>query len=71
MKNIKTVINIDDVLYRYIINNYSYNECKQIILPKLNTGEQFYSAGYAERIADIDWESLPFLEIDSRYIIIN
>jgi hypothetical protein len=71
MKNIKTVINIDDVLYRYIINNYSYNEYKQIILPKINTGEQFYSASYAERIADIDWESLPFLEIDSKDIIIN
>jgi len=68
MKSLKTVINKDGILFRYNLNTYSFNESHQITLPKLKTGEQFYSAGYALRIADIDWDSLPLLEIDTSEI---
>ena len=64
MKDIKTVINKNGILYKCILNKYSFNESHQITLPKLKTGEQFYSAGYALRIADVDWDSLPLLEIE-------
>ena len=71
MKNIRVVINKDGILYKYNLNTYSFNESYQIILPKLKTGEQFYSAGYASRIADVDWDSLPLLEINNKNIVIS
>jgi len=71
MKDIKTVINKNGILYKYILNKYSFNEDCQIILPKLITGEQFYSAGFAERIADVDWNSLPLLELDTSEIALS
>ncbi len=71
MENIRTVINVNGNLYRYVINKVGYNDNHQIILPKLVTGEQFYSAGYANRIADVDWNSLPYLDINESDIIIN
>ena len=70
-ESIRTVINKNGKLYRYITNNIRHNEHHQIILPKLITGEQFYSAGYANRIADIDWDSLPYLDVNESDIIIN
>ena len=71
MENIKTVVNKNGKLYRFIINKVEYNEHHQINLPKLVTGEQFYSAGYANRIADIEWDSLPYLDINESEIMIN
>ncbi len=71
MENIRTVINVNGNLYRYVINKIMYNENHKINLPKLVTGEQFYSAGYANRIADVDWNSLPYLDINESDIVIN
>ena len=71
MKNIKTVINKDGILYKYTLNKFIYDEHDKIMLPKLITGEQFYSVGYANRIADVDWDSLPYLDVNESDIIIN
>lgn len=67
---IRSVININGTLYKYILNNYLIIDY-QYILPKLRTGERFYSAGYVQRIANIDWESLPTGNINEEDIVID
>ena len=67
-KSIKCVVNKNGILYRYITTKYKLVNY-QYTLPKLRTGEQFYSAGYALRIADVDWDSLPLLEVNESEIV--
>ena len=43
------------------LKNYIVNNCGQLILPKLSSGEQFYSSGYVSRISGTDTTDLPIL----------
>ena len=58
---IYTVIKVNGIFYKHLLRNYKTNKNGQIILPKLSTGEQFYSAGYYYRITGVNIGDLPKL----------
>lgn len=62
-KPIKSVISIQNILYRYELRFYIQKDFK-IILPKLNENEKFYSFSYISRIMNnsIQWNKLPWLQ---------
>jgi len=62
---VNVVVYTNNKYCRCILTNYFTMENGQIHLPKLVQSEkQFYSEGYALRLGDIYWNTLPFLIVN-------